>query len=416
MNVLLLCRRANAGNFNLRSILLSAAWSLLVIFGEPAMSSTVGCGGSFERFVQDLKLEAANAGYSSDEIESFFSNVQHSPEVIKRDRSQGIFQKSFIEFSQLVMQEYRINMAAQFEQEHRPIFDRVEQKYGVPSGVLLAFLALETDFGLVQGDHNTLNSLITLAHDCRRPELFRPHILAALKLYQDGSFDPATTTGAWAGEIGMIQMLPLDIVNFGQDGDGDGQVDLRNSVADALMTAGRILVEYDWQPNQKWLVEIQVPQDLNWAETGLHSKKLVSEWLKLGVRLRQSDEDVPKNLAASLLLPHGRDGPAFFALPNFLIYFEWNRSMVYATTSAFFATLLSGEPMYLGGNPTPPLSGEEVIALQTKLVERGYDVGKIDGIIGKLTRVAIQAEQQRLGLPADQWPTIELLDLLNGSH
>lgn len=412
MNILLSFRPEKGGKTKLRSVLLSAAWSLLVILGGPAMASPAGCGGSFERFVEDLRLEAASAGYTPDEIESFFSNVQHNPEVIKRDRNQGIFQKSFIEFSKLVMQQYRINMAAQFEQEHRPIFDKVEQKYGVPSGVLLAFLALETDFGLVQGDHNTLNSLITLAHDCRRPELFRPHILAALKLYRDGSFDPATTTGAWAGEIGMIQMLPLDIVNFGQDGDGDGRVDLRNSVADALMTAGRILAEYDWQPNQKWLVEVKVPQDLNWAETGLGSKKLVSEWLKLGVRIRQLDEEVPKNLEASLLLPHGRNGPAFFALPNFLIYFEWNRSMVYATTSAFFATLLSGEPMYLDGTPSRALSGDEVIALQTKLVERGYDVGKIDGIVGKLTRAAIQAEQQRLGLPADQWPTIELLDLL----
>ena len=125
-------------------------------------------------------------------------------------------------------------------------------------GVLLAFLALETDYGVVQGDFNTLNSLVTLAHDCRRPDLFRPHIFAALELYERGGFDPEGTIGAWAGEIGMIQMLPEDILRHGEDGDRDGRVDIATSPADALMTAGRVLHELGWKPNEPWLVEIIV--------------------------------------------------------------------------------------------------------------------------------------------------------------
>jgi peptidoglycan hydrolase-like protein with peptidoglycan-binding domain len=108
----------------------------------------------------------------------------------------------------------------------------------------------------------------------------------------------------------------------------------------------------------------------------------------------------------------GRDGPAFLAYPNFDIYFEWNKSFVYVTTAAFFAAFLEGAAPYLPGNPTPPLSEDQMKALQSKLENRGYDVGGIDGILGAKTRAAVQAEQVRLGLPADAWPTLQILNAL----
>ena len=384
-----------------------------IAFGAAAMASAQAapCGGDFAQFVDGLRAEAVANGNTPSDADAFFASAAHDPDVIRRDRSQGIFRKSFTEFSKLVMAQYRIDMGRDFEAKHRAVFDQVEAVHGAPRGVLLSFLALETDFGLVQGDHNTLNSLVTLAHDCRRPELFRPHVFAAFELYRNGSFDPVSTVGAWAGEIGMIQILPLDIVKFGEDGDGDGIVDLRNSVSDALMTAGRVLSELGWRRGEPWLAEVIVPEKFDWSETGLETEKSVSEWQRLGVRTRGGNA-VGSQLTASILLPQGRHGPAFYAFPNFRIYFEWNQSFVYATTSAFFATLLSGEPMYLEGSLEPPLSGDEVIALQEALAQRGHDVGKIDGIIGRRTRAAVRAEQLRLGLPADQWPTKELLTRL----
>ncbi len=372
----------------------------------------VPCGGPFPAFVDGLKAEARAGGFDRPAVEEFFAGVVHDPDTIRRDRAQGIFRKSFIEFSKLVMAEYRIVQGAKFGKDHSSVFDRVEDVYGVQRGVLLSFLALETDFGQVQGDHNTLNSLVTLSHDCRRPGLFRPHIFAALELYRRGDFDPAGTVGAWAGEIGMIQMLPSDILAYGQDGDGDGRVDLKSSAWDALMTAGRVLHELGWEPNRPWLVEVIVPRSLDWSETGLDHEKTVAEWMDLGVRLR-TDQRLDGSLTASILLPHGRLGPAFFAFDNFRLYFEWNRSFVYATTSAFFATLLSGSPMYLDGSAPPPLAEDEVRRLQERLQSRGHDVGAVDGIVGSRTRRAVQAEQVRLGLPADAWPTRELLDLLS---
>ena len=371
----------------------------------------IPCGGDFNSFIEKLKERSYQMGYEPSVAENFFKNVKQDPEVIRRDRSQGIFKKTFIEFSKLVMSEYRILKGEEFASKHEQTFSAVHQKYGVPPAVLLSFLALETDYGVVQGDFNTLNSLVTLAHDCRRPDLFQPHVFAALDLFQKGNFNPDLTRGAWAGEIGMIQMLPQDIVLYGVDQDEDGKINLQSSVPDVLMTAGNILNQLGWEPYQPWLIEIRVPQNLNWAETRPNNLKTLTEWKMSGVQIRNGTWP-DETLKAAVLLPHGRNGPAFFAFPNYRIYLQWNKSFIYSTTSAFFATLLAGEPMYDEGNPSPPLSDDELKRLQTALTERGYDVGGIDGIIGVKKRSAIQKEQIRLGLPADAWPTQELLTLL----
>ena len=108
----------------------------------------------------------------------------------------------------------------------------------------------------------------------------------------------------------------------------------------------------------------------------------------------------------------GRNGPTFLAYPNFDVYFEWNQSFVYVTTAAYFATRLSGAPVYAAGAPSAPLTGPQMQALQKQLAARGHDVGGIDGILGAKTRAAVQIEQSRLGLPADAWPTTALLTAL----
>ncbi|MDP5359542.1 MAG: lytic murein transglycosylase, partial [Paracoccaceae bacterium] len=197
----------------------------------------------------------------------------------------------------------------------------------------------------------------------------------------------------------------------GMDGDGDGIVDLKGSSPDALMTGANVLSSLGWRANEPWLQEITVPANLDWAQTGLNHKASVRDWAARGVTARQGALG-PANLQASVLLPMGRDGPAFLAYPNFEVYFDWNKSFVYVTTAAYFATRLGGAPVYNAGNPTPALSGPQMQQLQQKLIARGHDVGGIDGILGAMTRAAVQAEQVRLGMPADAWPTVELLNLL----
>lgn len=387
--------------------LLSFLTAGLLALGTTASAQ---CGGGFGSFVNGLKTEALSKGHDQATIDRFFLSVQQDPRTIRADRAQGIFTIGFTEFARRVISQNRIDNGRRNAERYDAIFDEIERRWGLNRGVMLAFWALETDFGAFQGDYNTLNSLVTLSHDCRRPELFRPQVFAALELFEDGDFDPVNTTGAWAGEIGMFQMLPEDILTKGIDGDGDGHVYLKTSQADALMSGANMLSSFGWRRNEPWLQEVSVPDQMNWADAGLHVSKSGAEWQRLGVRPRWGE--IRSDLQASLILPEGRNGPAFLGYPNFQIYFEWNQSFVYVTSAAYFATRLLGAPVFDPGNPSPVLGEGEMKALQTKLAARGHDVGAIDGILGAGTRAAVRAEQQRLGLPADAWPTRQLLNSL----
>jgi|TARA_B110000967_G_scaffold40420_1_gene40335 lytic murein transglycosylase len=349
-------------------------------------------------------------GFDASATQRLLQGAEIDPAVLRADRSQGVFQKDFISFSRALISQNRMDNGRVYGNRFDRTFDSIEAKFGIPRGVILAFWAFETDFGQVQGNFNTRNALVTLAHDCRRPELFRPQLLAAIELTALGGMNPATTTGAWAGEIGQVQMLPKDIIENGMDGDGDGVVDLKGSSPDALMSGANVLSSLGWRPNEPWLQEINVPANLDWAQTGLNTRKSGAQWTALGVTARSGS--IASNLKAAVLLPMGRNGPAFLAYRNFDVYFEWNKSFVYVTTAAYFATRLGGAPGYDAGNPTPPLTGPQMQSLQTKLTSRGHDVGGIDGILGAMTRAAVQAEQTRLGLPADAWPTTALLGAL----
>jgi lytic murein transglycosylase len=389
--------------------LVAAAAAIAALLGSVA-PSRAGCGGDFSAFVDALKAEAVAGGIAPSLADDFFKGVALDRKVLAADRAQGVFRKSFIDFSRSVISQSRIDNGARNGRKYAATFDRIERETGVSRGVLLAFWALETDYGQVQGNFNTRNALVTLAHDCRRPDLFRPQVLAAMKLFERGDFDPSGTTGAWAGEIGMVQMLPADILANGVDGDGDGHVRLKTSAPDALTSGGRMLRSLGWKAGQPWLQEIVLPEGLDWSKTGLNTELPVSDWAAMGVRARNGR--LTQGLRASVLLPMGRKGPAFLAYPNFRVFFEWNQSFVYVTTAAYFATRLEGAPPYDPGNPDPGLDGDEMKRLQQKLAARGHQVGKIDGILGEKTREAVQAEQVRLGLPADAWPTKELLSRL----
>ncbi|ESW62320.1 MAG: lytic transglycosylase [Rhodobacter sp. CACIA14H1] len=379
-----------------------------LVLATPAWAQTP-CGGDFRDWVAGIKTEAMGKGIPPATTEAFFAGLSPDPKVLKADRSQGVFRKSFLDFSKSLISGDRLDRGRRLAEEWDAVFDRAESEYGVQRGILLAFWAFETDYGAVQGNFETRRALVTLAHDCRRPDLFRPQVLAALEMHRLGEFDLATT-GAWAGEIGMVQMLPADILDRGVDGDGDGLVTLKSSVPDAILSGARMLQHHGWRAGEQWLQEVTLPDSFDWSLTGLENEFPAEQWVAMGVQVRSGT--VTSGLPASILLPQGRKGPAFIIYPNFRSLFEWNKSFVYVTTAAYFATRLMGAEPYLAGTPDPALNAEQMKALQEKLTALGHDVGAVDGILGAATRIAVQKEQERLGLPADAWPTVELLGKL----
>ncbi len=369
------------------------------------------CGGDFGSFVNGLKAEAVERGYDRNRVDSFFRSVQRTQAVIDADRRQGIFQRPFLDFSRALISQNRLSAGRQNAERFARVFDAAERQYGVPRGILLAFWAFETDFGANQGNFNTVNALVTLAHDCRRPELFRPQVFAALELYRRGMLDPALTAGAWAGEIGMVQKLPSDIINYAVDGDGDGRIALQRSAPDALLSAAAMLRGKGWRAGEPWMHEVALPSGLDLTRSGLRTELTVGQWRQMGVR--PTHASLPSDsMRASIILPQGHRGPAFMVFHNFRVLFEWNQSFIYVTTAAYFATRLMGAPIYQAGNPETGLNQEQMRTLQQRLSQRGFNVGAIDGILGANTRAAVQDIQAQLGLPADGWPTPQLLGRL----
>lgn len=372
---------------------------------------TAVCDGDLSTFLAGVKSDAVAAGVSAEAAEKTLAGAQIDPKVLARDRAQGVFKQTFLEFSQRTVSQARLDIARKKLSQYADVFAKAEQEHGVPPGVITAFWAMETDFGAVQGDFNTRNALVTLAHDCRRPDRFRTQLIALAELVQRGDVDPATTSGAWAGEIGQTQLLPKTIKEFGEDGDGDGLVKLRESAPDVIMTTANFIQSLGFQRGQPWIQEVSLPATLPYEKSGIGGTLTAGDWFALGVKPRDGNTSFG-SLAAALILPQGRLGPAFLTYPNFNIYLEWNQSFIYTTSAAYFATRLGGSPPYNKGTPEKGLSDTDMRALQTKLKAHGYDVGEIDGILGSGTRVAIQKEQQRLGLPADGWATDALLNAL----
>jgi lytic murein transglycosylase len=393
-----------------------AAALLMVIGAAPLHAQSCNPTQSFERWLEDFKREAAGTGVSRGAIASGLASVAFDPAIVRKDRGQGVFAQAFLQFAGRMVSADRLKRGADQLERHRDAFARIEKQYGVPGAVIVGFWGLETDFGVNSGKSPIIGALATLAYDCRRPEMFREQLLAALKIIDKGDLTPDQMIGAWAGELGQTQFLPSHYLEFGVDFDGDGRVDLRNSVPDVLASTAKLLQHHGWKRGEPWVQEVSVPGELPWQEADLKIQHPRSKWAAWGVRQRDGRPLQSDSVQASLLLPMGRHGPAFLAFDNFKVYTEWNQSLVYATTAAYYATRLAGASAYNKGKDNIPAYGlQEMRNLQELLVRQGYDVGKLDGIIGAATRDAIRQAQIKFGLPADSYPSDELFKRLRGS-
>ncbi|MEM8688771.1 MAG: lytic murein transglycosylase [Pseudomonadota bacterium] len=400
-----------------RNLVLSSALALTV--GLSALSTDAEaqealCGGNFDRWLNQVRSEAVNMGISRNVISSALRGLSPDPRVLSRDRKQGVFTLTFLKFASRLISKNRMNRGRSLMKKHRATFQRVRKDYGVPSSVLTAFWGLETDFGGFMGDFKTMRSLVTLAHDCRRPELFRPQVFAAMRLLERGDLRLSEMVGAWAGELGQTQFLPSDYLEIAVDYDRSGRVDLLRSVPDVLGSTGNLINSHGWRAGEPWLQEVRVPRSMPWDQADIAITHSRAQWAKWGVTRADGGRLKADKLNASLLLPMGHKGPAFLAYHNFTkVYLEWNKSLIYATTAAYFATRLAGAPPVRRGNGTvTPLSQADTKELQRRLARRGFDVGKIDGILGAGTRAAVKAMQKKYGFPADSYPTAALLKRL----
>ena len=220
----------------------------------PAAAAKCGNDGAgFETWLGDFRERAGAAGITQATLDRALAGVSYDPNVVRLDRSQKSFKLSFEEFYKRRVGSSLMNRARQRLETHAALLDRIEGRFGVPREILVSIWGLETNFGSDgSGKHSIIRSIATLAYDCRRPDFFTPHLMAALRIVQKGDMTPEQMRGGWAGEIGQVQFLPGSYDKYAVDFDGNGRRDLVNSVPDMLASTANYLKAHGWTKGAAW--------------------------------------------------------------------------------------------------------------------------------------------------------------------
>ncbi|HWV55047.1 lytic murein transglycosylase [Pseudorhodoplanes sp.] len=254
----------------------------LCLFATPA--AAVQCGGDFNAFIANFSREAVGKGISQGVIAQGFAGITQDPKVMEFDRRQrGTFKKTFEEYAATRVGAARVNRAKQMMKKHAPLLSRVEQQFGVPKELVVAIWTMETDNGADMGKLPVIRTLATLAHDCRRTDLFQRELFAALQILQRQDLPQKEMIGAYAGEIGQTQFLPSSYIKYGVDFDGSGHVDLRRSVPDVLASTANLLKMNGWQRGQPFNMGTQnfeVMREWNRSEVYRRTLHYFAEQLK----------------------------------------------------------------------------------------------------------------------------------------
>jgi len=256
-------------------ILVTALFGILFL-AAPAYAAQ--CGGDFNAFIAAISREAQAAGVSRQVIDQAFAGVTPDPAVMAFDRRQrGTFKRTFEDYARTRVIPARIKRAKGLMQRHAALLGRIEKQYGVPKELLMAIWTLESDNGTGDmGKMPVVRTLATLAHDCRRTELFQRELIAALQIVQRGDLQLREMVGAFAGELGQTQFLPSSYIKYGVDYDGNGHVDLRRSVPDVLASTANLLKVNGWRagaPYGEGTPNFQVMRE--WNRSEIYRKTMV---------------------------------------------------------------------------------------------------------------------------------------------
>ena len=374
------------------------------------VAPAVSANDDFAQCKTRLAAKAVSQGVAKEVVDNAFSTITYVNRVIELDRSQPEFVTTFPSYYSKRVTNWRVSKGRQLMQKHWPMLTRLQQKYGIPPHYLVAFWGLETNFGGYKGTMPVLSSLATLACDERRSTYFTGELMTALKLAEREYLNPANMVGSWAGAMGHTQFMPSAYYKYAVDGDGDGQANLWDSEADALTSAANFLNNLGWNQGTRWGREVGLPENFDYRESGYKNRRSVSDWKALGVTQADGSALPDSTLSAYVVVPAGHEGPAFLAYHNFRVIMRWNNSEFYAIAVGELANQIAGSDGLVASLPDlPAYTRNDIMALQQKLNDEGYDVGKPDGIMGPATRSGIREFQLKHDMIADGFPATDVM-------
>lgn len=360
----------------------------------------------FTQCIANLEDNAVQSGVSHHTYQTLTKDLQPDPSLLEKLNYQPEFRTPIWDYISSLVDEERIEDGQSKMRQYKQALKRIEQQFGVDPAVVVAVWGVESNFGQNQGKYSLVQALGTLSCMGRRQAFFRKEFFATMRIIQSGDIPAERLNGSWAGAFGHTQFMPTTFERLAVDFDKDGRRDLIDNSVDALGSTANYLAKAGWITGQPWGFEVKLPSGMSVAGEGRKQKKHINYWMSKGVTTVDGhplNEVVSDNLRAGLLLPAGKNGPAFLVFKNFDVIYSYNAAESYALAIAHLSDRLRGAGAFHTPWPTDDLglSRAERRQLQELLIQRGYDIGEVDGAIGTKTREAIKAEQTRLGMKAD---------------
>ncbi|MDP2110232.1 MAG: lytic murein transglycosylase [Thiobacillus sp.] len=385
---------------------------LAVLATFPARAQT-----GFDDWLAAFRQEAAAQGISAATLDAALTGIKPVERVVQLDRRQPEFVQTFSDYLRARVTPSRVARGQELMAEHAALLDAVEQQHGVPKAVLVSFWGLETNYGATLGSHNIPASLATLAYDGRRSAFFRGQLLDALRIIDAGHVNAIDMNGSWAGAMGHMQFMPSTFRAYAMDGDGDGRIDLWQSLPDALYSGANYLKRAGWRTGEPVAIEVRPPPGFDWRRASIANRLPVARWTALGVKAVGGGPLPGVAGRAAIVVPQGWQGPVFMVFDNFGVVMRWNRSVNYALAVAQLAQQVAGgDGLSVQSGEAGALSTAQLQALQQALNELGFVAGEADGLPGPRTQTAIRQYQFMHRLPVDGYPAPSLLAHIEQTH
>jgi membrane-bound lytic murein transglycosylase B len=305
----------------------------------------------FQTYLDALKQEAIAKGYDSQLIDQAFAGASYKEKIVSADKNQPEVKETLETYLPKRVPQWKIDRARKLYAENQDVLEKVAKDFGVQARFIVAIWGLESNFGAIQGGHNVISSLVTLAFDGRRETMYKKQLWAALDILKSGHITLDKFKGSWAGAMGQTQFMPTSFNAYAVDYNNDGRKDIWTTKEDAFASIANYLKQEGWNDSLTWGRQVKLPENFDskyvlvrgtktrkqWLEFWNDSERSLADWQALGVR-RADGSDLPNvDVRAALVMPDDINGRMYLAYDNYKVFMHWNRSYYFATSVGYLS-------------------------------------------------------------------------------